>query len=81
MYDIQYLKQRKLLMLFFTDLLEENRICHRNQAGEIRRIVNVQNDLLGEIYGRLRNGLGIERVSFDEMSQLESTLAEILRIR
>ena len=81
MYDIQYLKQRKLLLLFFVDLLEENRICHSDQAGEIRRIANIQNNLLGEIYGRMRNGLRIESVRFDEISQLESTLAGILCIR
>lgn len=74
MYDIQYLKQRKLLMLFLIDRLEENRIYYSNKAGEIRRIVNVQNDLLGRIYGNLQKGRGIEKESFDEISQLETTL-------
>lgn len=81
MYDIQYLKQRKLLMLLLTDLLEENGQCPERQAGEIRQIVNTQNDLLGKIYGNLQKGLGIKRESFDEMSQLESVLAKALCIR
>lgn len=80
MYDIQYLKQRKLLLLFLIDLLEENRIWYSNQAGEIRRIATIQNDLLGEIYGRLRKGLGIEKESFDEMAEMERRLAKALRV-
>ena len=80
MYDIQYLKQRKLLMLLLTDRLEEIGKCTGERAGEIRQIVNVQNDLLGKIYGNLQKGLGIEQEGFDEMARLESTLAEILCI-
>ena len=80
MYDIQYLKQRKLLLLLLTDRLEEIGKCTGERAGEIRQIVNVQNDLLGKIYGNLQKGLGIEQESFDEMARLESTLAEILCI-
>lgn len=78
MYDIQYLKQRKLLMLFLIGLLEENGKCSGEQAEEIRQIVNMQNDLLGEIYGNLQKGLGIERESFDEMSRLEGGLVKVL---
>lgn len=81
MYDIQYLKQRKLLMLLLVDLLEENRKCPRGQTGEIRRIVNIQNDLLGKIYGNLQKGLGIEQESFNEMSRLEDALVKVLCIR
>ena len=81
MYDIQYLKQRKLLMLFFVDLLEENRNCSGAQAGEIRKIVNTQNELLGKIYRNLQKGLGIDIESFNEMSQLESVLGKALRRR
>ena len=78
MYDIQYLKQRKLLILFLIDLLEENGECPRRWAGEIRQIINMQNDLLGGIYGNLQNGLRIEKDSFDEMAQMESELAKVL---
>ena len=80
MYDIQYLKQRKLLLLLLIDLLEENRICDSNQAGEIRQIATIQNNLLGEIYGRLRKGFGIVKESFDEMAEMERKLAKVLRI-
>lgn len=80
MYDIQYLKQRKLLLLLLTDRLEEIGKCTGERAGEIRQIVNAQNDLLGKIYRNLQKGLGIEQESFDEMPRLESTLAEILCI-
>lgn len=77
MYDIQYLKQRKLLMQLLADAAEENGICSKEKAGEIRRIVNAQNDLLGKIYGRLRAGEGIEKESFDEMSQWEIQLGKL----
>lgn len=80
MYDIQYLKQRKLLLLFLTDLLEENRRRYSNQTGEIRRIVTIQNDLLGKLYRRLRKGLGIEKESFEELAEMERRLAEVWRI-
>lgn len=80
MYDIQYLKQRKVLMLFLFDKLERNRRCSRELAGEIRQIVNTQNDLLGKIYGNLQKGLGIEKGSFEEMAQWESRLAKVLCI-
>lgn len=80
MYDIQYLKQRKLLLLFLTDLLEENRRRYSNQTGEIRRIVTIQNDLLGKLYGRLRKGLGIEKESFEELAEMERRLTEVWRI-
>ena len=59
-------------------LLEENGKCSGEQAEEIRQIVNMQNDLLGEIYGNLQKGLGIERESFDEMSRLEGGLVKVL---
>lgn len=77
MYDIQYLKQRKLLMLLLADAAEENGICPKEKAGEIRRIVNTQNDLLGKIYGRLRMGEGIEKEKFDEISQWEIQLRKL----
>lgn len=80
MYDIQYLKQRKILLLLLTDLLEENGRCYRNQTREIRRIATVQNDLLGEIYGSLHKGLGIEQGSFDEMAEMERRLEMVLHI-
>lgn len=78
MYDIQYLKQRKLLMLLLIDLLEENGKYPGEGAGEIRQIVNIQNNLLGKIYGNLQKGAGIEKEIFDEMAQMESRLAKVL---
>lgn len=80
MYDIQYLKQRKLLLLFLTDLLEENGRCYSNQVGEIKRIATIQNDLLGEIYGSLRKGLGIEKEGFEELAEMERRLDKVLHI-
>lgn len=76
LYDIQYLKQRKLLLLFFTDQLEERRIWHRDQAGAVRDLVNRQNDLLGRIYKNLRKGQGLEKADFEEAAELESRLAD-----
>ena len=80
MYDIQYLKQRKLLMLLLIDLLEENVRCFGCQTKESRRIVNTQNGLLGKIYVNLQKGMGIEKESFAELSRLESRLAKVLCI-
>lgn len=80
MYDIQYLKQRKLLLLLLIDLLEENVRCFGCQTKESRRIVNIQNGLLGKIYVNLQKGMGIEKESFAELSRLESRLAKVLCI-
>ena len=80
MYDIQYLKQRKLLLLLLIDLLEENIRCFGRQTRESRRIVNTQNGLLGKIYVNLQKGMGIEKESFSELSRLESRLAKVLCI-
>ena len=81
MYDIQYLKQRKLLMLLFVDLLEEAGRCYSTRIGEVRRIVTIQNDLLGEIYKSLWKRLGIDKERFDEIAQLEERLTQALRLR
>ena len=80
MYDIQYLKQRKLLLLLLIDLLEEKVRCFGCQTKESRRIVNKQNCLLGKIYVNLQKGMGIEKESFAELSRLESRLAKVLCI-
>lgn len=72
MYDIQYLKQRKLLLLLLIDLLEENVRCFGCQTKESRRIVNIQNGLLGKIYVNLQKGMGIEKESFAELSRLRA---------
>lgn len=78
MYDIQYLKQRKILLLTLIDLLEENVRCIECQTKESRRIVNTQNGLLGKIYVNLQKGKEIEKESFAELSSLESRLAKAL---
>ena len=80
MYDIQYLKQRKILLLTLIDLLEENVRCIECQTKESRRIVNTQNGLLGKIYVNLQKGKEIEKESFAELSSLESRLAKVLCI-
>ena len=70
-------EQWPLLMLLLADAAEENGICPKEKAGEVRRIVNTQNDLLGKIYGRLRMGEGIEKEKFDEISQWEIQLRKL----
>ena len=76
LYDIQYLKQRKLLMELLIKLLEEHGRYPGGQAGEIRQIVNTQNELLEKLYGNLQKGRGIDEGSFEQMAQLESRLSD-----
>ncbi len=78
MYDIQYLKQRKLLLLVLIDLLAKYRKYFGGQIEETRWIVNTQNDLLGKIYGRLQKGMGIDEESIEEMAWLERKLEKVL---
>ena len=79
MYDIQYLKQRKLLQRLFIDILEKHVVCHQEQRGDIKQIITRQNVLLAEMYGKLRKGEGIEKGVFDELAEAGQMIDEMSR--
>ena len=76
MYDIQYLKQRKLLQLLFFHTLEKYGIRNREEMKNIKKNVLEQNDLMSAIYMKLRKGEGIDGERFNRLAEMEEKVAE-----
>lgn len=79
MYDVQYLKQRKILALYFADLIEKYKVQRRSSMMDFRNAILSQNELLGEIYGKLRKGELLESDLFDELAEREKILWKCLQ--
>ncbi len=71
LYDIQYLKQRKLLLLLLADMLEKYELQPAGKFTNLKEYAMKQNDLLGELYWKLRSGEGLDRRLFAMLAELE----------
>lgn len=78
-YDIQYLKQRKHLLLWYIDQLKQAPLFNMNILLESKEIVSNQNLILTEMYFLLNRGT-IKKNLFYKLAKLERSLTEKWRL-